>query len=132
MAGVSPQVWDRIQSEAAVQEDERAAKARDNQDAKWVLDRVPAVIFPARRLTSSPSRLEGIRKTIPSTALEGVVNDAKSANTAQKTGMNLILAGRQGLAGMQTLQRASGRGKSPLRNAVPEIIANNFQYSLEG
>jgi ubiquinone/menaquinone biosynthesis C-methylase UbiE len=42
MAGVSPQVWDRIQSEAAVQEDERAAKARDNQDAKWVLDRVPA------------------------------------------------------------------------------------------
>ncbi len=40
LAGVSPQVWDRIQSEAAVTQDERAANARSNGDAFWVLERV--------------------------------------------------------------------------------------------
>ena len=42
LSGVSPQVWDRIQSVNAVREDERAAEACDNHDARWVLDRVPA------------------------------------------------------------------------------------------
>ncbi len=41
LPGVSSQVWDRIQSENAIREDEQAAQARNNQDARWVLDRVP-------------------------------------------------------------------------------------------
>ena len=42
LSGVSPQVWDRIQSVEAVTEDERAADGRQNSDALWVLDRVAA------------------------------------------------------------------------------------------